>query len=134
MLMIDPRMTAQRLSALSDLGVRIAIDDFGTGYASLSYLREFPTDILKIDRSFVTRSTTETGINFLDALIHLGRTLGLQTIAEGIEESSQLKHVKLQGCDLGQGFLFSEPLPADEIVDLVSRPGHLVEARQLLAP
>ncbi|HMK96340.1 MAG TPA: EAL domain-containing protein, partial [Acidimicrobiales bacterium] len=83
MLMMDSKMTAQRLAALSGLGVRIAIDDFGTGYSSISYLREFPVDILKIDRSFVDQLATGTGTNFLDALVHLGKTLGLLTIAEG---------------------------------------------------
>ena len=91
MLMIDPKVTAQRLEALSNIGVRIAIDDFGTGYASLSYLREFPADILKIDRSFVAQLATSTGTTFLDALIQLGKSLGLVTIAEGIEQVSQLR-------------------------------------------
>jgi diguanylate cyclase (GGDEF)-like protein len=131
MLMIDPKVTAERLSALSGLGVQIAIDDFGTGYASLSYLREFPADILKIDRSFVAHLATSTGTNFLDALIHLGKTLGLLTIAEGIEEGSQLKHLKHQGCDLGQGFLFSKPLPAEEIEKLISVSHPLAGARRL---
>ena len=118
-LMIDPKMTAQRLVALSNLGVRVAIDDFGTGYASLSYLREFPADILKIDRSFVSPLGSSTDTNFLDALIHLGKSLGLTTIAEGIEQTSQLDHVKQQGCDCGQGFLFAKPLPAREIEEVI---------------
>ena len=129
MLMIDANVTAQRLLALSNLGVRIAIDDFGTGYASLSYLREFPADILKIDRSFVSHLSGTTGTNFLDALIHLGKTLGLLPIAEGIEEGSQLKHLQHQGCDEGQGFLFSKPLPAEEIERLILRSSSLVGAR-----
>jgi len=119
MLMIDPKVTAQRLEALSNIGVRIAIDDFGTGYASLSYLREFPADILKIDRSFVAQLATSTGTTFLDALIQLGKSLGLVTIAEGIEQVSQLSHLKAKGCDWGQGFLFSEPLPAEEVEQLI---------------
>jgi len=119
MLMIDPKVTAQRLEALSNIGVRIAIDDFGTGYASLSYLREFPADILKIDRSFVAQLSTSTGTTFLDALIQLGKSLGLVTIAEGIEQVSQLSHLKAKGCDWGQGFLFSEPLPAEEVEQLI---------------
>jgi diguanylate cyclase (GGDEF)-like protein len=129
MLMIDSRVTALRLLALSKLGVKIAIDDFGTGYASLSYLREFPADILKIDRSFVSHLSTSTGTNFLDALIHLGKTLGLVTIAEGIEENSQLRHLKHQGCDWGQGFLFSRPLPAEDIEKLILASARLVGAR-----
>jgi diguanylate cyclase (GGDEF)-like protein len=126
-LTIDPKMTAQRLLALSELGVRIAIDDFGTGYSSLSYLREFPVDILKIDRSFVAQQVTSEDTNFLDALIHLGKSLGLLTIAEGIEQISQLKHLREQGCDWGQGFLFSKPLPPEEIAQILDRASYLVE-------
>jgi len=123
-LMIDPKTTALRLSALSKLGVRIAIDDFGTGYSSLSYLREFPVDILKIDRSFVAERANSGDTNFLDALIYLGKSLGLVTIAEGIEEMSELNHVRHQGCDWGQGFLFSKPLPADEVETIITRAGY----------
>ncbi|MGA3214493.1 MAG: EAL domain-containing protein [Acidimicrobiales bacterium] len=126
-LMLDPKATARCLSALSDLGVRIAIDDFGTGYASLAYLREFPVDILKIDRSFVAQLATSTGTNFLDALIQLGKSLGLLTIAEGIEETPQLRHLKQEGCDQGQGFLFSKPLPAGEIEQIITGAGHFAE-------
>jgi diguanylate cyclase (GGDEF)-like protein len=118
MLMVDTKITARRLSALADLGVHIAIDDFGTGYASLSYLREFPAEVLKIDKSFVTHRSSSNwsgGTNFLDALVHLGRSLGLRTLAEGVEEPSQLRHLQAEGCELGQGFLFSRPLPAEEI-------------------
>ncbi len=128
MLMIDSKMTAQRLSALSRLGVRVAIDDFGTGYSSISYLREFPADILKIDKSFVAHLGTSTGDNFLDALIHLGKSLGLTTIAEGIEQMSQLEHLKHEGCDRGQGYLFSKPVSADEIERIIMHARHLVRA------
>jgi diguanylate cyclase (GGDEF)-like protein len=121
MLMIDPKITARRLAALSKLGVRIAIDDFGTGYASLSYLREFPADILKIDRSFVSQLASSSGPNFLDALIQLGKSLDLVTIAEGIEQMSQLEHVKKEGCDWGQGFLFSKPVPPKQVEQILRR-------------
>ncbi len=84
---------------------------------------------MKIDRSFVSHLSGTTGTNFLDALIHLGKTLGLLTIAEGIEEGSQLKHLQHQGCDEGQGFLFSKPLPAEEIERLILRSSSLVGAR-----
>ncbi|MGD0944806.1 MAG: EAL domain-containing protein [Acidimicrobiales bacterium] len=134
-LMVDPKATAKCLSALSELGVRIAIDDFGTGYASLAYLRDFPVDILKIDRSFVAQLATSTGSNFLDALIQLGKSLGLLTIAEGIEETPQLIHLRHEGCDQGQGFLFSKPLPAEEIEQVITSFGHLAgrpaEARKV---
>jgi diguanylate cyclase (GGDEF)-like protein len=110
MLLLDSETAARRLRALKRLGVRIAIDDFGTGYSSLAYLREFPVDILKIDRSFVAQLESAEGSNFLDALIQLGRSLGLSTIAEGIEQPSQLAHLQSEECEWGQGFLFSRPL------------------------
>jgi len=125
MVMIDPKMTAQYLSALSNLGIHIAVDNFGTGYSSISCLREFPVDTLKIDRSVVTRVTSgDTG--FLDALIRVGKSLNLVTIAEGIEELSQLKHVKHQGCEQGQGFLFCKPLPPEEIERIIKYGHYLV--------
>ena len=122
MLMIDSSMTAKRLRTLKRLGVRIAIDDFGAGFSSLSYLREFPVDILKIDRSFVARLGSEEGRNFLDALIHLGRSLGLVTIAEGIEEPFQLEHLQHESCDLGQGYLFAKPLAAEAVRSAIAKP------------
>lgn len=112
-LMRDPAATAQQLHALKRLGVGIAIDDFGTGYSSLAYLRQFPADTLKIDRSFIAdiASCRES-----DALIHtlvqLGKSLGIETLAEGIEDESQLEALQREGCDHGQGFWFSRPLEA----------------------
>ena len=126
MLMIEPKTTARHLSALSDLGVHISIDDFGTGYASISYLREFPVDILKIDQSFVSRLLISADTNLLDALVQFGNSLGLVTVAEGIEEMSQLKHLKHQGCDWGQGFLFSKPLPPEDIAHVITDACYLV--------
>ncbi len=120
MLLADTAATARRLRALKRLGVQIAIDDFGTGYSSLSYLREFPVDVLKIDRSFVARLDSPEGGNFLDALIHLGRYLGLSTIAEGVEEESQLSHLRREQCEWGQGFLFSRPVEGDAVLAVVA--------------
>jgi EAL domain-containing protein (putative c-di-GMP-specific phosphodiesterase class I) len=115
-LMRDPEATAQRLRALKDLGVRIAIDDFGTGYSSLAYLRQFPADALKIDRSFIGEIATSPAS---DALIHtlvqLGKTLNIETLAEGIEDESQLHTLQREACDHGQGFWFSRPLEADAL-------------------
>ena len=129
MLMIDPKTTAQHLSALSSLGIHIAVDDFGTGYSSISYLREFPVDTLKIDPSVVTR-VASGDTSYLDALIQVGKSLNLVTIAEGIEEVPQLKHVKHQGCAWGQGFLFSKPLPPEEIERIIKYGRYLVEGFQ----
>ena len=97
-----------RLEALRALGVHLAIDDFGTGYSSLSYLERFPIDILKIDRAFVSAGGTPSAI--AAAVIDLGRTLGLEVIAEGLEEPSQAERLVELGCRLGQGYLFARPM------------------------
>ena len=107
----DPSATSTRLAELRDLGVRIAIDDFGTGYSSLSYLRQFPVDALKIDRSFVSGlGASEEAQALVRTLVRLGRDLGLEVIAEGIEEESQLALLRFAGCDTGQGYLLARPL------------------------
>ena len=99
-----------RLRELRDVGVRLAIDDFGTGYSSLSYLHRFPIDILKIDRSFVTRLTeVGDGSELARAVVMLGDTLGLETVAEGIEQEDQADELLALGCVAGQGFLFERP-------------------------
>ena len=110
-----PTAAAERLHELRDLGVRLAIDDFGTGYSSLSYLRQFPVDILKIDRSFINTITEREQVPaIVRGLLDLGRTLELETVAEGIEVDVQLASLRDQHCELGQGFLFARPLPPDE--------------------
>ena len=115
-LMRDPEATARRLGRLKDLGVRIAIDDFGTGYSSLAYLRQFPADALKIDRSFIAGMVSSRQSNaLLQTLVALGRTLEIETLAEGIEDQAQLSALQRQHCDQGQGFLFSRPLDVEGI-------------------
>ncbi len=110
-LMRDPVAAVERLNALKRLGVRIAIDDFGTGYSSLSYLRQFPADALKIDRCFIDGiSTSKTSAALIHTLVQLGKTLGIETLAEGIEDRDQLEALRREDCDQGQGFLFSRPL------------------------
>ncbi|MGA2011542.1 MAG: bifunctional diguanylate cyclase/phosphodiesterase [Solirubrobacteraceae bacterium] len=115
-LMRDPDATARRLSALKQLGVRIAIDDFGTGYSSLAYLRQFPVDTLKIDRSFVqaTGGSPES-VALIHTLIDLGKALNLETVGEGIEDRDQLELLQRAGCDSGQGFLFTRPLEIEAL-------------------
>jgi diguanylate cyclase (GGDEF)-like protein len=118
-IMSDARATVQRLQQLKRLGVKIAIDDFGTGYSSLAYLRRFPVDALKIDRSFVheiTRSRESAALTH--TLVALGKTLDLRTFAEGIEDEGQLRALQREGCDFGQGYLFAPPLMADEVEGL----------------
>jgi predicted signal transduction protein with EAL and GGDEF domain len=115
-LMRDPDATAERLTALKDLGVRIAIDDFGTGYSSLAYLRQFPVDTLKIDRSFIqSLGSSEESAALIHTLIELGRTLALETLGEGIEDRAQLEHLQQAHCDSGQGYLFARPLDPDAL-------------------
>lgn len=111
----DSDIATRRLEELHRMGVRLAIDDFGTGYSSLSYLRRFPVDILKVDRSFVSMITDATVTPaIVRGLLDLGRTLGLETVAEGVEDVLQRDALHKQGCDLAQGFLFAKPLtPAD---------------------
>jgi diguanylate cyclase len=115
-LMRDTTATAVRLELLKQLGVRIAIDDFGTGYSSLAYLRQFPADALKIDRSFIDGiATSEASAALIHTLVQLGKTLDIQTLAEGIEDQAQLETLQREHCDHGQGFLFSRPLDVDAV-------------------
>jgi EAL domain-containing protein (putative c-di-GMP-specific phosphodiesterase class I) len=119
-LMRDPDATARRLAALKALGVSVAVDDFGTGYSSLAYLRRFPIDSLKIDRSFVnTIGNTKESTALIHTLVQLGKSLGLQTVGEGIEEQVQLRHLQREDCDYGQGFLFARPLDADAVTEFL---------------
>jgi len=108
--------TIAMLHELKAQGVRIALDDFGTGYSSLSYLRSFPFDKLKIDKTFVRDATATHGSkSIVRAVINLGKSLGMTTIAEGVETIEQLNHMKTEGCNEAQGFLFSRPVPVTEI-------------------
>ena len=119
-LMTDTAATLNRLFQLKSLGVRLAIDDFGTGYSSLAYLRRFPVDILKIDKSFVDGIATEpTASALVDAMIRIAKTLKLETVAEGVERPEQADRLRALQCDIGQGYLFSRPLPADQITSLL---------------
>lgn len=108
------------LRKLSEHGIRIALDDFGTGYASLSHLNQFPVDMLKIDRSFISEIGTNRDAEAISAtVINLGRCLGLEVIAEGIETQEQESHLVGLGCDTGQGYLYSRALPAIEIPQIL---------------
>lgn len=126
-IMRDTETSLQTLRALKALGVRLAIDDFGTGYSSLSYLQRFPVDVLKIDRAFVegvSRGGSDAAL--ARTILTLGQTLGLQTVAEGVEDEAQRVQLERMGCVLAQGYLFSRPKPADELtVWIRSRARHL---------
>ena len=115
-LISDVESTRRRMHALRSTGIRLAVDDFGTGYSSLSYLRQLPVDALKIDRSFVAGLGDVTGDRELArAIINLGRTMGLRTIAEGIEQPAERATLVQMGCSLGQGYLFSGAVPAERL-------------------
>jgi EAL domain-containing protein (putative c-di-GMP-specific phosphodiesterase class I) len=116
----DTEIARRTLERLKTMGVQISIDDFGTGYSSLAYLREFPIDYLKIDRSFVSDlggGPDEAAI--ATAVISLGHSLGLAVVAEGVETTEQLAVLTDLGCDFAQGYLFGRPVPAPEIEPFV---------------
>ncbi|KLU59516.1 cyclic di-GMP phosphodiesterase Gmr [Peptococcaceae bacterium CEB3] len=111
----DLDLTITILRSLKDMGIRISIDDFGTGFSSLSYLRRFPIDTLKIDKSFVADILPRQGEEIVTAIIDLAQTLKLKVIAEGVETPAQLDFLAAKHCDEIQGYLFSKPLPHEEI-------------------
>jgi diguanylate cyclase (GGDEF)-like protein len=121
MLTADLDATAETLGRLKELGVRFAIDDFGTGYSTLSYLRRFPIDILKLDRELIC---AESGSDpkLTKALVGLGQTLELATVAEGIERPEQEAELRALGCELGQGFLFARPMSEADLVRELESP------------
>jgi diguanylate cyclase (GGDEF)-like protein/PAS domain S-box-containing protein len=119
-LMLDIDAATVRLKALKALGVRIAIDDFGTGHSSLAYLRKFPVDALKIDRSFISGiASSDAAAAIISTLVALGKTLGIKTLAEGIEQPAQLEKLQQEHCDQGQGFLFARPLDVPGIEEFL---------------
>ncbi len=130
-LMHDVEATLGRLNLLKALGVRLAIDDFGTGYSSLAYLRQFPIDVLKIDQTFVSGlSDSEESAAIVHTLVQLGKVLGLETVAEGIESHDQRIRLQTERVNVGQGYLFARPLDAEGINRLLSEsPSHVRSRR-----
>ena len=120
-LMQDSDDTVSRLWELKKSGVRLAIDDFGTGYSSLGYLRRLPVDILKIDKTFVDGLGRPDEGPLGEAVVNLGNTLGLTTVAEGVEGDEQLERLEALGCSLAQGYLFSPPVPPEAAARLLAR-------------
>ncbi|PVV18479.1 MAG: diguanylate cyclase [gamma proteobacterium symbiont of Ctena orbiculata] len=118
MLMRNPDLSRAVLSELRTIGVKFAIDDFGTGYSSLAYLKLLPLDRLKIDQSFVQDIGQDANDEaIVRAIIAMSKSLGLEAVAEGVEKSSQADFLLNSGCDLSQGYLYSRPLPAEEILN-----------------
>jgi diguanylate cyclase (GGDEF)-like protein/PAS domain S-box-containing protein len=130
MMIEDLDLALSRLGALRELGVHVAVDDFGTGYSSLNYIRRLPVDILKIDKSFIDAIADDAEQEKLTgAILHLARALGLQCVAEGIEQPSQLARLIELGCDYGQGFLLAKPMDAAALCELLrDHTGSTVDA------
>ena len=119
-MMADMELSIRRLTELKELGVRLAVDDFGTGYSSLNYIRRFPVDILKVDKSFIDGVAEAGEASALTAaVIELAGILKLKPVAEGIERSEQLDRLLELECDLGQGFYFAKPLPEGDLESLL---------------
>ena len=128
-LLQDCEATLATLHQLKELGVMIAMDDFGTGYSSLSYLQKFPFDKIKIDRSFISNLTCgKDSIAIVRAVATLGASLGMATTAEGVENKDQLDQLRAEGCTEVQGYYFSPPRPAHELVGLLSDGRHVMAA------
>lgn len=121
-LMADPRRVMATLAGLARLGVAISLDDFGTGYSSLQHLRRMPLSEVKIDRSFVagmTRDADDAAI--VEMTVHLGRALGLRVVAEGVEDEPTWRRLAALGCQVGQGWFFARPMPAEELLPWLAR-------------
>ncbi len=131
-LMADPRLAHRQLTELKNLGIRLAIDDFGTGYSSLAYLHRLPVDDVKIDRSFVSglRRDSLDDIAMVRSVVSLCKTLRLRTVAEGIEDEEQQALLIELGCDLGQGYLFARPMPAQALAAKLRSSRNLTYAGQ----
>lgn len=131
----DVSTAKEVLDGLRTLGVSLSMDDFGTGYSSLSNLDSFPFDVLKIDRSFISRMTKgDQPLQIVRTIIELARVLGLDVVAEGIETREQYHLLRDLGCRFGQGYLFAKPMPADEINKLLSLPGRVLPDPEVSAP
>lgn len=121
-LMENPEQAMNLLSRLKNMGFRLAIDDFGTGYSSLSYLSHLPVDYLKIDRSFIKDITLDvSAATIATSIIALGHRMGLKIIAEGVETKEQLNYLKQYDCDYMQGYYYSRPLPAEQLMELLQQ-------------
>ena len=115
-LMSDPRQAGALLREIREVGVRIAIDDFGTGYSSLTYLHDFPLNALKIDKNFVQSvEANDRGGPIANMIVGLGKNLGLDVIAEGVETEGQLEYLRAHGCDIAQGYLYAKPQTPEEL-------------------
>lgn len=109
--------TADILRQLGRTGIRLSVDDFGTGYSALSYLKSYPFDTLKIDKSFIQDVLNESGdASLVRAIINMAHSLGLKVIAEGVEEEGQTHFLKNENCDYSQGYFYSRPMPEQDFI------------------
>jgi EAL domain-containing protein (putative c-di-GMP-specific phosphodiesterase class I) len=130
-LMQDSLATTAVLTAIRNLGVRLALDDFGTGFSCLSYLKCFPIDTLKIDRSFVRDLATDAdNAGIVKAVINMGNSLHMRVVAEGVETREQLEFLQEHSCPDGQGYYFAHPMPPGELTQLMARHDRLLVAPQ----
>ena len=133
-LMDSDTAVEQAVQGLDDLGLRFALDDFGTGFSSPSYLKRFPVQVLKIDRSFVMDCAEGSdNAHLVEAIINMAHGLGMEVTAEGVETTEQLAFLQRRRCDYVQGFLISRPLPAIEFEDLLRRGQLLPQATDAAA-
>ena len=130
-IMADPESAIAALAAVRGLGVQLAVDDFGTGYSSLAYLKRLPVDCLKIDRAFVAGIPDDSeDVAIAQTILAMARTLHLMVVAEGVETESQRDFLRAQGCDEGQGYLFSKPVPAESLAEILRRTAGMGADRQ----
>jgi EAL domain-containing protein (putative c-di-GMP-specific phosphodiesterase class I) len=128
-LIADEVVAKNTLQSLSDLGVTLSLDDFGTGYASFNYLKKFPFDAIKVDRSFVQQlDTSEEDKEIVRSIISIAKKLDLEVTVEGIENLEHEAFILSEGCDVGQGYLYGKPMPCDEfensLINQNYRPEH----------
>jgi len=121
-LLVDPIRAIEIINSLNDLGIKVEIDDFGTGYSSLAYLKSLPISALKIDRSFVTEILEDpTNEVIVSSTVQMAHSLGLQTVAEGVEDEATLQKMMRLGCDMIQGYYYSKPIPEQDVSDWLKR-------------
>jgi EAL domain-containing protein (putative c-di-GMP-specific phosphodiesterase class I) len=116
--LIEAAAAAASVQKLRELGVRLALDDFGIGYSSLSYLRRFPVDVLKVDRAFIVDlPSSARDASIVSGIVQLGRSIGVDVVVEGVERDDQLAALIELGCEFAQGLAFGAPAPADQVFD-----------------
>ncbi len=121
LLMRETTLVQRFIDHVRAMGIKVALDDFGTGYSALGYLRRFEMDVLKIDKSFIDDIDSDLGdLSLVATIISMGRTMGLRVVAEGVETERQLNYLRSLGCDMVQGYLFSRPVPADQLPAVIS--------------